>query len=460
VFSGHVCDISEKDGAVSVTIKLDDHFRALRSDIIRTLTEANLSWLKTVRVHMDTPPAKPKGPSTPSPSKGLRDVKRVVAVHSCKGGVGKSTVAVNLAYALANMHGEEQALRVGIFDADIYGPSLPTMVSPRDTTLRSNPANGFVIPPVYEGVKTMSYGYVRQLKQGGKEVNEASESGAIMRGPMVSNLLSQLVSTTDWGELDYLVLDLPPGTGDILITLSQQLAITCAVTVTTPQKLSFVDVVKGLDMFDKVRVPVVAAVENMAYFVCDSCDKHHKPFGPGFKSQLVNSFGIKDCFEVPLLPSISAKGDSGDPFVLDHRDETAAVRDVYYRLAEAVHNQAILIASGKNAPPAVSYDPERGVVMKLSKDNDEVETRVLSPYELRKRCQCAACVDEISGKPILKPQSVRPDVRPIAMQRKGNYAVAMVWSDGHKSSIYPYDALLAAPAVSTTIETAAASSST
>jgi len=153
----------------------------------------------------------------------LANVKHIIAVSSCKGGVGKSTVAVNLAYALS-LHD----FKVGIFDADIYGPSLPTMVSPLSTRLLEN-ENKLIDPPVYEGVKTMSYGYVQQ-KPG---------SGAVMRGPMVSNLVRQLITFTDWGDLDYLVVDLPPGTGDIQITLSQQLRISAAVIVSTPQRLRY-----------------------------------------------------------------------------------------------------------------------------------------------------------------------------------------------------------------------------
>jgi Mrp family chromosome partitioning ATPase len=183
-------------------------------------------------------------------------VAEIIAVSSCKGGVGKSTVSVNLAFSLA-----KRGARVGILDADIYGPSLPTMVSPADKTIRvSRSTKNFVVPIDYEGVKCMSFGFVNQKAAPGA----GGVGAAVMRGPMVSKLVDQLVLGTEWGELDYLVVDMPPGTGDIQISLSQQMAISAAVVVTTPQRLSFVDVEKGISMFEdlKVRLSFLTAVES------------------------------------------------------------------------------------------------------------------------------------------------------------------------------------------------------
>ena len=135
----------------------------------------------------------------------------------------------------------------------------------------------------------MSYGFA------------ASNKTAIMRGPMASNLVAQLIGQTNWDELDYLVVDFPPGTGDIQLTLGQELRLKAAVIVTTPQKLAYVDVVKGIEMFDSLKVPTIAVIENMAYFKCSACDEKHRIFGPGYTQQLVDSFGIKNSFEVPIL---------------------------------------------------------------------------------------------------------------------------------------------------------------
>ncbi|EHA8591286.1 putative Fe-S cluster assembly factor HCF101, chloroplastic [Cocos nucifera] len=198
------------------------------------------------------------------------------------GGVGKSTIAVNLAYTLAGM-----GARVGIFDADVYGPSLPTMVSPENRLLEMNPETRTILPTEYLGVKLVSFGFTGQGR-------------AIMRGPMVSGVINQLLTTAEWifylysfwpnlflmihlvfarGELDYLIIDMPPGTGDIQLTLCQVAPLTAAVIVTTPQKLAFIDVAKGVRMFSKLKVPCVAVVENMCYFDADG--KRYYPFGKG-----------------------------------------------------------------------------------------------------------------------------------------------------------------------------------
>jgi len=201
---------------------------------------------------------------------GLKDVKNVLAVYSCKGGVGKSTVAVNLAFSLLN-----QGLKVGIMDADLYGPSLPTMISPDQQELYTDEDDATKIKPIeFAGIKAMSYGFATKNK------------GAVMRGPMASNLVAQLVGSTQWGDLDYLVVDFPPGTGDVQLTLCQELMITASVIITTPQKLAYVDVVKGIEMFDSLKVPTVAVIENMAYYKCGSCDEKHRIFGNGYTKQL------------------------------------------------------------------------------------------------------------------------------------------------------------------------------
>ena len=175
----------------------------------------------------------------------------------------------------------------------MYGPSLPTMVKASVESIYQDESDPSLIAPIlFSDVKCMSYGFATAGK-----VNQA----AVMRGPMVSNLVSQLVGQTNWGELDFLVVDFPPGTGDIQLTLGQELNITGAVIVTTPQKLSYVDVVKGIEMFDSLKVPTLALVENMSYFKCGSCDTKHKIFGEGFNDQIKESYGIVNSVEVPIV---------------------------------------------------------------------------------------------------------------------------------------------------------------
>lgn len=201
---------------------------------------------------------------------GLSGVRNIIAVSSCKGGVGKSTVSVNFAFALSKL-----GHKVGIFDADLYGPSLPTMINPESAHLFQDEEDSSRIKPIeFSGVKAMSYGFA------------ASNKTAIMRGPMASNLVAQLIGQTKWGDLDYLIIDMPPGTGDIQLTLCQEISLRAAVIVTTPQKLAYVDVVKGIEMFDSLKVPTIGVVENMAYYRCGSCDEKHRIFGAGYTKQL------------------------------------------------------------------------------------------------------------------------------------------------------------------------------
>eukprot|EP00644_Phytophthora_capsici_P009309 jgi/Phyca11/533350/estExt2_fgenesh1_pg.C_PHYCAscaffold_130041 len=316
----------------------------------------------------------------------LAHVSDIIAVSSCKGGVGKSTVAVNLAFSLA-----KRGARVGILDADIYGPSLPTMISPEDRTIQ------------YEGVKCMSFGFVNQKAAPGA----GGVGAAVMRGAMVSKLIDQLVLGTEWGDLDYLVVDMPPGTGDIQISLSQQMAISAAVVVTTPQRLSFVDVEKGISMFEDLKVKTAAVVENMSYFDCSHGQRHYPFEGAGHTQELVDKYNMKNVFKLPISEQFSSSGDSGRPFVL----------------------------SGLSPEQEKIYDSLATTELVVLKHNIRLAPELL--------CRCAQCIDEFTGEQILDPTAIPDDIHPTAVERKGNYAFAVTWSDGHTSSLYTYDALTA-----------------
>ncbi len=406
------------DGDVSFAVELTTPACPVKEHFKNSCIQAvsALPWVGKVSVTMTAQARKPAGAAAGT---GLAGVENLIAVSSCKGGVGKSTTAVNLAYSLSRA-----GAAVGLFDADVYGPSLPTMVKPAQTELMQQ--DDLIIPLEHEGVKLMSFGYVPKA---------AGSGAAIMRGPMVSSVINQLLTGTHWGDLDYLIIDMPPGTGDIQLTLAQIIPLTAAVIVTTPQDLSFVDVVKGIQMFETLKVDTVAVVENMSYFVCDNCDKQHYLFGRGAREKLIKQYGFKNTFEIPVVPELSELGDSGQPAVLTIPDHPAA--QVYRDICDSVVREVSKLKHGGLLRPSVSYDNEKGVLV-----NGPDGQHVWTPANLRRACRCALCVEEMSGKQILQPEDVSENVYPTGITPMGNYAVAIAWSDGHSSSIYPYNVLL------------------
>jgi ATP-binding protein involved in chromosome partitioning len=224
-------------------------------------------------------------------------VKAVVLVMSGKGGVGKSTVASNLAVALKRM-----GAKVGLLDADIYGPSVPTMFG-----VHGQPATDGdkIRPHERHGVKLMSIGFLL----------DDPKAAVVWRGPMLHGALLQFLKDVDWGELDVLLLDLPPGTGDVALTLAQRVRSTGAVIVTTPQDVALQDVYKSVSMAKKVGIPILGVVENESYFVCDGCEKRHEPFGSGGGQRIAEFAGAPLLGQIPLEPSVREWGDAGNPVV-------------------------------------------------------------------------------------------------------------------------------------------------
>ena len=246
--------------------------------------------------------------------KPLEEIKNVVAVASGKGGVGKSTVAVNLALAWA-----AQGARVGILDADIYGPSQPLMLGLEGQ--RPSSTDGKHLQPVMShGIGAMSIGFLVDAEQ-----------PMVWRGPMVTQALTQLLSETHWGNLDYLVVDMPPGTGDIQLTLAQRVPVAGAVIVTTPQDIALADARKGLKMFEKVSVPVLGIVENMSIHVCTNCGHAEHIFGSGGGARMAEQYGVRLLGELPLDAHIREEADSGRPTVVAAPDSPRA--KAYFEMA-------------------------------------------------------------------------------------------------------------------------------
>jgi ATP-binding protein involved in chromosome partitioning len=253
----------------------------------------------------------------------LPGVSNIIAVSSGKGGVGKSTTAVNLALALA-----AEGARVGLLDADIYGPSLPLMMG---VTGRPESADGKTMEPLENyGVQVMSIGFIVDPDQ-----------AVVWRGPMATQALDQLLRQTRWRELDYLIIDLPPGTGDIQLTLSQRVPLTGAVIVTTPQDIALLDAKKGINMFQKVGVPILGVVENMAVHVCTNCGHVEHIFGAEGGKRMATQFDVPYLGALPLTMAIREQTDSGTPTVVASPDSEVA--NIY----RAVARQVAVVVAGK-----------------------------------------------------------------------------------------------------------------
>lgn len=252
----------------------------------------------------------------------IKNVKNIIAVASGKGGVGKSTTSVNLALALA-----ADGARVGLLDADIYGPSVGMLLGVKEGTRPETEQEKFFKPVMACGIQSMSMAYL---------VNE--NTPMVWRGPMVSGALQQLITQTLWDDLDYLVIDMPPGTGDIQLTLSQKIPVSASVVVTTPQDIALLDAKKGIEMFRKVNIPVLGVVENMSMHICGNCGHAEHIFGEGGGDKIAEEFNTQLLGSLPLSKYIREQSDSGLPVVADDPDSEVSVmyRTVARNMAAAL----------------------------------------------------------------------------------------------------------------------------
>ncbi|MDR9827951.1 iron-sulfur cluster carrier protein ApbC [Vibrio sp. FNV 38] len=317
---------AKPDGVIQVMVPFASH----------TLVHQLSDWIAEQHQHYQLPAVEvvlePQALTTVT--QPIKGVKNVIAVTSAKGGVGKSTTAVNLALSIA-----QTGAKVGILDADIYGPSIPLMMGTLNAKLQVRD-NKWMQPIHQHGIATQSIGYL-----------VAQDEAAIWRGPMASKALDQMVNETEWPELDYLVLDMPPGTGDIQLTLSQQIPVTGAIIVTTPQDLALADARKGAAMFNKVDVPVVGLVENMSYHVCSQCGHHEAIFGTGGAQRLAQDFQLSVLAQVPLHIDVREDIDSGEPTVTRRPESQHA--EIYAQLADQVCSK--LFWQGTPRPESIAF---------------------------------------------------------------------------------------------------------
>jgi ATP-binding protein involved in chromosome partitioning len=332
---GMIRDLEIQGDAVSVRVVLTTPACPLKAKIEADVRAALMGVPGVARadIKMD---AQVRKQGSVSGGNAIPGVGHVIAVSSGKGGVGKSTVAVNLAVSLARA-----GARVGLMDADVYGPNVPTMMGVTEgPKLEQHPEKGeMFVPPVAHGVKVMSMGFLIQ-----------GDQPLAWRGPMLHNVVSQFCHKVSWGELDYLVVDMPPGTGDVQLSLSQLVPVTGAVVVSTPQEVSMQDVRKAITMFEKVRIPMLGIVENMSYFLCDGCDKRHTLFGTGGGKTLARKYNTELLAELPIVPQVREGGDEGRP--ISARDSASEISLAFAELAGKVARRVSVLASQGHVDPS------------------------------------------------------------------------------------------------------------
>ncbi len=318
---GFVKDVQIQGGKVAFNIELTTPACPVRQQMEEAARRvvAQLPGVAQVEVRMTSRVTTSKQ----TPTDFLPGVRNTVAVASGKGGVGKSTVAANLAVAL-----RQTGATVGLLDADVYGPCIPTLMGVKGEVQQA--PNGKVLPPVEHGIKIMSMGFFLPR-------NDA----VIWRGPMLHKMIQEFLGRVEWGELDYLVIDLPPGTGDVQLSLSQSIPLTGAAIVSTPQDVALEVASKAILMFEKLKVPILGVIENMSYHVCSHCGEREDIFGHGGAKEASRRAGIPFLGEVPLDTSIRVSGDRGKPVTLES-SESASVR-AFHEIASRLASQVSVL---------------------------------------------------------------------------------------------------------------------
>jgi len=339
VSAGCVRAIDIQGAQVSVQLQLGYAAGLFKSGWAQVLQTAigNLEGVSSAQVSIDCQVAAHKAQAQVP---AMANVKNIIAVASGKGGVGKSTTAANLALALAR-----EGARVGILDADIYGPSQGVMFGIAEGTRPQIRDQKWFVPIKAHGVEVMSMAFLTD-----------DNTPMVWRGPMVSGALLQLVTQTAWDDLDYLVIDMPPGTGDIQLTLAQKVPVAGSVIVTTPQDLALLDAKKGVEMFRKVNIPVLGVVENMAVHICSNCGHAEHLFGEGGGEKLASQYGVDLLASLPLSMLIREQADSGTPTAIAEPESQIAM--VYQELARQVGARIVLQEAAAPAMPSITISED------------------------------------------------------------------------------------------------------
>lgn len=346
----------------------------------------------------------------------LASVKHIIGVAAGKGGVGKSTVTVNLALSLQKL-----GLSVGILDGDIYGPSLRKML--KEDHLPTQKGE-IITPALCAGIKMISMAYFRK----------AGEAAAV-RAPIANAVITQFLKQVTWGALDYLLIDFPPGTGDVQLTLCQQANLSGAIMVTTPQEVAVLDVRKAIDMFSQVKVPVIGVIENMSYYQSQPFEEKKYLFGKGGGERLARESGVPFLGMVPIDPEISRSGDNGlSLFDQTHADRSPSVQ-AFYRLASELIANVELVKT--DLIQRVFQKDNHSFTVEWS--DGKSEDYVLR--DLQRLCPCAGCVDENTGKRVVDQSIVKDDVQAVSIHGVGRYALRIQFSSGCSHGIYDFTML-------------------
>lgn len=339
VTAGCVRSIEIEDGRVSVALELGypaDRFKTGWAQMLQMSLE-QMPGVARAEVNITTVIAAHQGQTDTAT---LAGVKNVIAVASGKGGVGKSTTAVNLALALAR-----EGARVGILDADIYGPSQGIMLGVPSGTQPKVRDEKYFIPIQAHGIAVMSMAFLT-----------TDSTPMVWRGPMASGALLQMITQTDWGDLDYLVVDMPPGTGDIQLTLAQKVPVAGAVIVTTPQDIALLDARKGIEMFRKVNIPILGVIENMAVHICSNCGHAEHLFGEGGGERLAASYDAELLASLPLSMAIRLQCDGGEPTA--SADPESQIAMIYQQLARTVGARLSVLNAQDTAMPSIEISDD------------------------------------------------------------------------------------------------------
>lgn len=420
-----IANIQIQAGKVSFDVHVasssENHMDTIRAECIKVVKA-----VPGVVAVMPNMRKKPK-PRLVHGSQAIPGVNHVIVVGSGKGGVGKSTSSVNIALALKKL-----GYRVGLMDADIYGPSVPTMLAasmPQGEAAEPKMLEGQIVPFELHGIKVISLGLLI-----------AKDQPTVWRAPMATKMIQQFLGGVHWGELDFLIVDLPPGTGDIQLTLSQQQNLSGSIVITTPQKVALDIAKKGLLMFKHVGVPILGIIETMSGFGCSECNHVTPIFGEGGAKKLAAETQIPLLGQIPIDANLVKACDEGEPIVI--RDPRAASAQAYMQTAQKI--VAAVEASDKADSEDIVPVALEGIPGDVHHGNrvavfwSDGQKYVYEAKHLRFMCPCAVCVDEFSGERKITESSVDGSVFLDKALPVGRYGVNLFWSDKHTTGIYTY----------------------